>query len=89
MLDNEQKKKVGEALQKRQPNLACPMCQNKNFIMADGYFNNSMQTNLEGFELGGPSIPTVAIICNNCGFVSQHALGVLGLLPKDLNAKQK
>ena len=89
MLDNEQKKKIGVALQNRQQNLTCPMCQNKNFIMADGYFNNSMQTNLEGFELGGPSIPTIAIICDKCGFVSQHALGVLGLLPKDPNVKTK
>ncbi len=83
MLDNEQKKKLGEELQKRKHNLTCPMCQNKNFIMADGYFNNTMQTNLSGLELGGPSIPTIGIICSNCGFVSQHALGVLGFLPKD------
>ena len=84
MLDNEQKKKLSEELQKRKHNLTCPMCQNKNFIMADGYFNNNMQGDLGGISLGGPSIPTIAIICNNCGFVSQHALGVLGFLPKDI-----
>lgn len=90
MLDNAQKKKLGDELQKRKHNLTCPMCQNKNFIMAEGYFNNSMQGDLEGVSLGGPSIPTIAIICNNCGFVSQHALGVLGFLPKkDANTEKK
>ena len=63
------------------------MCQNKNFIMADGYFNNNMQTDFGSISIGGPAIPTIGIICDNCGFVSQHAIGVLGLLPKE-NSKR-
>ena len=88
MLNNEQKKKIAEALEKKKNGLSCPMCQNKNFIMADGYFNNNMQTDFGSFSIGGPAIPTIAIICSNCGFVSQHALGVLGLLPKEENNKK-
>lgn len=83
MLTNEQKKKIADEISKRKNELTCPMCQNKKFIMADGYFNNGMQTDFGTFNLGGPSIPTIAIVCDNCGFVSQHALGVLGLLPKE------
>lgn len=30
--------------------------------------------------LGGPFIPTAIIVCLNCGLVSEHALGALGLL---------
>ncbi|MCD7972344.1 MAG: hypothetical protein LUG18_06715 [Candidatus Azobacteroides sp.] len=82
MLSNEQKKKIVEELAKRTNGLTCPMCQNKSFIMSDGYFNNSMQADLRNINIGGPSIPTIGIICNRCGFVSQHALGTLGLLPK-------
>ena len=60
----------------------CPMCRHGQFVLADGYFNHPVQQDLEsGFTIGGPSIPTVAIICKNCGFTSQHAVGVLGLLP--------
>ncbi len=88
MLSNEQKKKIAEELEKRKHGLTCPMCQNKNFIMADGYFNNNMQTDFGSFSIGGPAIPTIAIVCSNCGFVSQHALGVLGLLPKEENKKK-
>ncbi len=88
MLNNDQKKKIVEALEKRKHGLTCPMCQNKNFIMADGYFNNNMQTDFGSFSIGGPAIPTIAIVCSNCGFVSQHALGVLGLLPKEENNKK-
>jgi hypothetical protein len=88
MLNNDDKKKIAEALEKRKNGLTCPMCQNKSFIMADGYFNNNMQTDFGSFSIGGPAIPTIAIICSNCGFVSQHALGVLGLLPKNENVKK-
>ncbi|MFN5693657.1 MAG: hypothetical protein ACK464_02255, partial [Bacteroidota bacterium] len=56
-------------------------------IMADGYFNNNMQTDFGSISIGGPAIPTIGIICDNCGFVSQHAIGVLGLLPKE-NSKR-
>jgi hypothetical protein len=83
MFTNEQKKKFAEELNKRKQGMTCPMCQNRSFIMADGYFNNTQQNDLTSFSLGGPSIPTIAIVCSNCGFVSQHALGVLGLLPKE------
>lgn len=88
MLNNDQKKIIAEALTKRKLGMICPMCQNKSFIMADGYFNNNMQTDFSSFSIGGPAIPTIAIICSNCGFVSQHALGVLNLLPKEENTKK-
>jgi hypothetical protein len=32
---------------------------------------------------GGQTVPAAAIVCNRCGFLSQHALGALGLLPKN------
>lgn len=57
------------------------MCSNQGFSLAEGYFNNILNFDLKGgMVLGGPTIPTIALICNNCGFTSQHALGVLGLL---------
>ena len=62
----------------------CPMCGNDKFVIADGYFLHYMQAVVNGgLSLGGPSIPTIAIVCERCGFTSQHALGVLGLLPQN------
>lgn len=65
----------------------CPMCGNDHFVVADAYFNNPLQNSLFAINIGGPSIPTIPIICSNCGFVSQHALGVLELLLKEEEKK--
>ena len=82
MLSEDKKKELIADIKGRIQNLTCPMCQHKNFIIADGYFNNVMQDNFQNINLGGPGIPTIGIVCTNCGFISQHALGVLGKLPK-------
>ena len=34
-------------------------------------------------------IPSIPIICNRCGFISSHALGILGLLPPKTGDNQK
>lgn len=83
MLTNEQKEEIKSKLVSKVINLTCPMCGNKSFSMSEGYFMNTMQADLKSLALGGQAIPTIGVICNNCGFVSQHALGALGLLPKD------
>lgn len=87
MLTNEQKEKIKEELLKKVPVLTCPMCQHKGFAMVEGYFLNTIQVDLTSVNLGGQAIPTIGIICNNCGFVSQHAIGRLGLLPKNTENK--
>ena len=58
----------------------CPMCGNKHFMLADGYFCNHLQDNFHSITIGGKNVPAVAIICQKCGFISQHAIGMLGLL---------
>ena len=83
MLTNEQKEKIKAELLKKVPTLICPMCQNRSFAMAEGYFSNTLQADFNSLAIGGHAIPTIGIICNNCGFVSQHAIGRLGLLPKN------
>lgn len=55
----------------------CPMCGGNQFSVVDGYVRNDIQNRLDSVQLGGPFIPTIMAICNNCGFVSQHALSVL------------
>lgn len=63
----------------------CPMCGGNHFQVVDGYFSNFIQNGLNGFALGGPSVPSVMIICAECGFMSQHAIGVLD--PESINHK--
>jgi hypothetical protein len=78
----EQKQRIIEALNKAGARLPCPRCGNNNFTLLDGYFNQTVQTELGGLVLGGPSVPSVVVVCARCGYLSQHALGALNLLPK-------
>lgn len=59
------------------PGLECPMCHSHDFTVVDGLFPNTIQNSLNSIQIGGPAIPCVAIICRHCGFLSQHALGVI------------
>lgn len=95
MLSEEKKKEIVEILAKRVRaggrDEACPMCGHPNFTIADAYFLNMLHDDVHNVTIGGSgvSIPAVAVYCHNCGFISQHALGALGLLPKKDNEESK
>lgn len=79
----EDKSKIIAALTERNATRPCPRCGTTSFTILDGYFNHSIQPAISGnLMIGGPSVPTAIVACNNCGFLSEHALGVLKLLPK-------
>lgn len=77
------KEDIIKALKERGVKLPCPRCGNQKFTLLDGYFNQTIQTELKGIVIGGPSVPTIVVACTRCGYLSQHALGALGLLPKE------
>ncbi|MFH1872792.1 MAG: hypothetical protein ABIK82_16425 [Pseudomonadota bacterium] len=87
MLTEEVKANIARVLDERFSKFGgttkCPMCGNPHLALSEAYFNQTLQTDLGVMNLGGPSIPTIGVICTNCGFVSHHAIGVLGLLPKE------
>ena len=80
--DQKFREKVVEILKEKNVILPCPRCSGRNWSV-EGFFNQPLQSiKWQGVVFGGPSIPSVVIVCKNCGFMSQHALGTLGLLPK-------
>ena len=79
----DQKDAIIKALSERGANLPCPRCGNNSFTLLDGYFNQIIQDEPKGIVLGGRTIPSIIIACKRCGYLSQHAIGVLGLLPKE------
>ena len=91
MITQEEKQRIILELNKRfnSSGIKCPMCGNNHFIIGDGYFNSFMLDDFRNLNIGGPSIPSIPIICDRCGFISSHALGVLGLLPKNDNEGKK
>ena len=78
-------KKIREIL----PNIECPMCHNRHFAILDGYLVFPVPDDYKmSFFQAQKSIPAIGIICTKCGFISQHALGILGLLEKNEQEKQ-
>ncbi len=55
----------------------CPMCGNGRFTVLEGFIRNDVQQSADGFSIGEGSVPAVAIVCTRCGFISQHAVGVI------------
>ena len=79
---DEIKKEIIDKIQQKAPLLQCPVCHTRNVILVDGFINHSLQKELVGVVIGGPSIPTVGLVCSNCGYLMEFSVGVLGLLPK-------
>ncbi|RLG70953.1 MAG: hypothetical protein DRO11_05335 [Methanobacteriota archaeon] len=79
-LSEDERQKIRDALKKRGAGLPCPRCGNKSFSLLDGYLMHTIQTSLEDVPAGEQVVPTVAVVCDRCGYLSHHALGILGLL---------
>lgn len=64
----------------------CHRCGNQSFTLLDGFSSIFLQqdlSNINGLTIGGPVVPVVYVICTNCGAVTPHAIGALGLLSKN------
>lgn len=68
---------VVDALRDADATRGCPRCGNDSFRILAGYLSHSIQNDPHGIQIGGPGIATWALVCNRCGFVSQHAIDVL------------
>lgn len=79
-LPEEIKIKIAEALEKSGLNLPCPRCGNEDFFIADGYIVHILQENSFKHSLEGAGLICVAVICQKCGFISEHSLGTLGIV---------
>lgn len=82
-LSEAERQRIAEVLEEKGATAPCPRCGKRNFAVLEGYFLHSLNTLGGTFNLGGPSIPVAVIACSNCGFLSEHALGALGLLPRE------
>lgn len=70
---------VSKALNAKGLKGSCPMCSQNNWSGIDGYLNQSVSKDATSLQIGGTTIPVVAIACGNCGFLSMHAAKVVGL----------
>jgi ribosomal protein L37E len=79
------KEKVMNELKKRGAVRPCHRCGNNSIQLLDGFFKHTIQNDIQATILGGPSIPSVGVICPKCGNVSFHALGILDMLENKIS----
>ena len=82
-LSEERRAEVVRALEQAGVKLPCPRCSNNEFNLVDGYFMQTLQDSIGRISIGGESIPFVILVCTRCGYIAQHSLGALGLMPKE------
>lgn len=80
LIPNSTLEKIAAKLNERQIKRECPMCREGVFIIVDGYVIPVLQANTKNLKLSGKSLPTVAVMCKNCGYLMQFSLGALGLM---------
>ena len=92
-LSEEEKSKIIQELEKRIKSkgkvLTCSVCTNNNFVLSDGYTRRFLNDKIDQITLGGINIPSVTVICTNCGNTIDFSLGVLGLLSKKEEGKDE
>lgn len=76
-----QQRTIIERLQSRGAASPCSRCGKQDFLLGDGVTYIGLQKPTPNIVVPSPaSIPAVTIICNNCGYITTHALGALKLL---------
>jgi hypothetical protein len=74
--------KIAKLLTEKGAVRPCHRCGHTKFAVLEGYSVFSLQERLDGpMILGGPAIPVAMVACENCGSITPHALGALGMLP--------
>ena len=73
---------IADTLTSRGVKLPCHRCGSNKFTIIDSYSHLTLQNEPTEIRLGGTTIPVALTACENCGALTPHALGALGLLPK-------
>lgn len=88
-MDKETKRQIINALSKRVESFVCPMCHQSKYSFVDGYTVDAVQEDYKNIQLGGRLIPSVMLVCNNCGHIDRFSLGVLGLIDQSEQQQEK
>ena len=67
--------KLIDALTRANADRPCPRCGHDDFQLLDGYVSLPVLARLGDGPVA--SVPTVATICERCGFLAQHVVNVL------------
>ena len=59
---------------------SCPRCNDSQWTVSE-FSRIDVQATMEKDSLERTTIPAIMIVCQHCGFISQHALQPLGVWP--------
>ena len=59
---------------------SCPRCRDSQWTVSE-YSRIDVQATMDRDTHERTTIPAIMIVCENCGFISQHALQPLGVWP--------
>lgn len=90
LLTTEERQDILAALLEKGANKPCSRCGHCTHTLLAACTNHSLFDYAIKLSYGGASIPCVATVCNNCGYLAQYAMGLLGLLKqnKDITNEQ-
>jgi len=77
----QEREAVSQALLRNRAVQLCPRCHNNEFALLDDIYDLPLSPTQQGGPppLTSPSIPAAITLCRKCGFISLHALIVLGI----------
>jgi hypothetical protein len=78
-LTSDQKQQIVDRLQELGATLPCPRCTTTSFSLVNELAVVPVHPQVGGSPLDGLALPAVLLMCNQCGFLSYHALTKLGL----------
>jgi ribosomal protein L37E len=74
---DEVKNEITKALQDKGATMSCSRCGGTDFGVLEGFPSSLMLLDTEQNSAEASKIPAAGVVCNKCGNISQHALGVL------------
>ena len=60
---------------------SCPRCRDSQWTVSE-YSMIEVQATMDRHSAETTTIPSIMIVCEHCGFISQHALQPLGIWPE-------
>ena len=80
-MDNIRLQECITALNKKGVQMPCPRCGSARFsVVGEALIMINDKPGI--FNVDGPAIPTVMVVCDNCGYLSHHAQAPLGVFKK-------
>lgn len=76
------KQRVMQALAAKQVNPICSSCGKNNWTLVERVVTVTIQEG-EGYSVPPPFVPSLGMLCNNCGYIRLHALKALDIDVKD------